>query len=84
VGKVTLPFYRLPTNSATQIGQVRMVVDRNQQAYLAGSRVMSALPSGDFMVLTLADEQVYYVKTRDYQSILAASKQPDKPARRRR
>ena len=84
MSKTTLPFYRLPTKTATQIGRVRIVVDRNQQAYVAGSRVVSAAPSGEFMVLTLADEQVYYVKAQEYQSILAEAKRPEKPQRRKR
>ena len=84
MGKMTLPFYRLPTRTATQIGTVRVVIDRNQQAYIDGSRVVSAAPSGDFTVLTLADEQVYYVKSSEYQGLLSASKKPEKPAKRRR
>jgi hypothetical protein len=81
---MTLPIYRLPVPTTTQIGSVRVVIDRNQQVYVAGSRVVSAAPSGDFMVLTLADEQVYYVKSIEYQALLAAKKQPDKPGRSRR
>ena len=83
MSRLTLPFYRLPTANATQIGHVRVVVDRNQQVYLAGSRVVSAAPSGGFLVLTLADEQVYYVKSTDYES-LRSPKRPEKPKRRRR
>ena len=70
----TLAFYRLPTPSATLVGRLRAVVDRNQQVYLAGSKVVSAAPSGEFLVLTLANDQVYYVKARDYQELQAAPK----------
>ena len=50
------------------------MVDRHQQVYLAGSKVVSAAPSGEFLVLTLANDQVYYVKARDYQELNAAPK----------
>jgi len=69
VSRMTLAFYRLPTPTATQIGHLRAVVDRNQQVYLAGSKVVRAVPSGDFMVVTLANELVYYVKASDYQAL---------------
>ena len=38
----TLAFYRLPISTATQIGRVRVVIDRNRQVYVAGSKVVSA------------------------------------------
>lgn len=64
-----LPIYRLPIPTATQIGQVRVVTDRNNQHYINGSRVLSATPSGDFQVVTLADGSVYYVKTQDFTAL---------------
>jgi hypothetical protein len=64
-----LPFYRLPIATATQIGLIRVVTDRNNQHYVNGSRVLSATPSGNFQVLTLADGSVYYVKTQDYAAL---------------
>jgi hypothetical protein len=67
----TIPFYRLPITTATQIGRVRIVVDRNKQVYIAGSKVVSADPSADFLILTLANDQVYYVKARAYQEVLS-------------
>jgi hypothetical protein len=45
---------------------VRVVTDRNGQVYVAGSRVASTTPSGDFLILTLANDQMYYVKTDEY------------------
>ena len=84
MSKIALRFYRLPVPTATQIGMVRAVVDRNQQVYLEGSKVLSAAPSGEFMVLTLADENVYYVKLEEYQALRAATKRPEKPGKRRR
>jgi hypothetical protein len=70
----TLAFYRLPILTATQIGRVRVVIDRNRQVYVAGSKVVSATASGDFLILTLANDQVYYVKARDYQALPGMSK----------
>ena len=64
-----LPIYRLPTATATQIGRVGVVTDRNNQHSINGSRVLSATPSGDFQILTLANGDVYYVKTRDYSAL---------------
>jgi hypothetical protein len=64
-----LPIYRLPTTTSTQIGQVRVVADRHNQHYVNGSRVLSATPSGDFHILTLANGMVYYVKTQDYTAL---------------
>ncbi|HJZ46593.1 MAG TPA: hypothetical protein VKE41_05485 [Roseiflexaceae bacterium] len=66
MSKLSLSIYRLPTARAARIGAVRVVLDRNQQIYVAGSRVASAAPSGDFLILTLANDQVYYVKADEY------------------
>lgn len=65
----TLPIYRLPIPTATRVGQVRVVVDRNNQRYINDSKVISAVQSGDFSILTLANDTVYYVKTKDYQEL---------------
>ena len=70
----SLPIYRLPTRTSTQIGQVRVVTDRNNQHYVNGSRVLSAAPSGDFHILTLANGSVYYVKTQDYSTLPTAQR----------
>jgi hypothetical protein len=70
----SLPIYRLPTRTATQIGHVRVVTDRNNQQYVNGSRVLSATLSGDFNILTLANGSVYYVKTRDYSALPTAQR----------
>jgi hypothetical protein len=67
----TLAFYRLPIPQTTQIGHIRVVFDRHRQAYVAGIKVVSASPSGDFLILTLANNQVYYVKTSDFQALQA-------------
>ncbi|HEU4324030.1 MAG TPA: hypothetical protein VFS21_12850 [Roseiflexaceae bacterium] len=72
MAKKTLAIYRLPIPTATQIGQVRVVVDRNQQVYVDGSKVVSATPNGDFLALITANQQTYYVKSNDYQQLLPA------------
>jgi hypothetical protein len=71
MSKTTIAFYRLPIATSTQIGRLRVVVDRNRQVYLADSKVVTAQASGDFMILTLANQQVYYVKARDYNALPA-------------
>jgi hypothetical protein len=77
----TLAIYRLPTARAAEVGHVRVVVDRHQQRYVDGSRVVTAAPSGDFLILTLANEQVYYVKARDYQRLQTSGEPGDKRKR---
>ena len=72
-----LPFYRLPTATSTQIGRVGVTTDRNNQHYVNGSRLESAIPSGEFQILTLANGDVYYVKKSDYDALPT-------PQRRRR
>jgi hypothetical protein len=67
-----LSIYRLPGPRAARIGAVRVVLDRNGQVYVAGSRVAAIAPSGDFLILTLANEHVYYVKAADYAEASAA------------
>jgi hypothetical protein len=63
----TLAIYRLPIAKAPRVGQVRVVRDRNQQLYIAGSKVMTAVAStSDFLILTLANGQTYYVKAQEY------------------
>lgn len=64
-----LAIYRLPIAKSAQIGTVRVVLDRHQQVYIEGSKVVAAVPSTDFLVVTLANEQVYYVKAADYQAL---------------
>ena len=66
MSKVSLSIYRLPTPRAARIGAVRVVMDRNQQVYVAGSRVEATAPSGEFLILTLANNQAYYVKADEY------------------
>ena len=73
-----LPIYRLPTPTAVQLGQIRVVTDRHNRRYINGSQVLTATPSGDFHILTLANGAVYYVKTQDYIDV------PDFRHRRRR
>ena len=73
MSKRSLSIYRLPTARAARIGAVRVVLDRNQQVYIAGSRVTAAAPSGDFLILTLANDQVYYVKADEYAQARAGS-----------
>ena len=73
MSKISLSIYRLPTPRAARIGAVRLVMDRNQQVYVAGSRVESTAPSGDFLILTLANDQAYYVKADEYAQARAGS-----------
>jgi hypothetical protein len=73
-----LACYRLPVATSTQIGHVRVVFDRNRQAYVAGSKVISANPSGEFLVLTLANDDVHYVKRLEYEAFRGTA-----PKRRR-
>jgi hypothetical protein len=65
----TLPIYRLPIPTATRVGMVRVVVDRNNQRYVNDSKVVSAVQRGDFSILTLANDAVYYVKTNEYEQL---------------
>ncbi len=69
MARLSLAIYRLPTARATQVGAMRVVVDRHQQLYINGSKVVTADPSGDFLILTLANGQVYYVKAREYEQL---------------
>jgi hypothetical protein len=69
MSNATLTIYRLPTARATPIGRVRVVFDRNLQIYVGGSRLATATPSGEFLILTLANEEIYFVKAKDYQQI---------------
>jgi hypothetical protein len=73
MSKISLSIYRLPTPRAARVGAVRVVMDRNQQVYVAGSRVESTAPSGDFLILTLANNQAYYVKADEYAQARAGS-----------
>ncbi|HEU5098346.1 MAG TPA: hypothetical protein VFU22_04975 [Roseiflexaceae bacterium] len=74
----SVSIYRLPTPRAARIGAVRVVLDRNQQVYVAGSRVESTAPSGDFLILTLANDQMYYVKADEYAQIRTTSSRKPK------
>jgi len=78
MSRIQLPIYRLPIATATQIGKVRVVTDRHNQHYVNGSRMLSATPSGDFHILTLANGMVYYVKSQDF----TALPKPRDPRRR--
>jgi hypothetical protein len=73
MSKLSLSIYRLPTPRSARIGAVRVVLDRNQQVYVAGSRVESTAPSGEFLILTLANDQMYYVKADEYAQARAGS-----------
>jgi hypothetical protein len=64
-----LAAYRLPIPSATRVGQVRIVTDRNGQHYADGSRVLEAIPSGIHTMLKLANGRSYFVLTKDYQRL---------------
>jgi hypothetical protein len=61
-----LPIYRLPIPTASRVGQVRVVTDRNGRHYVNGSRLVAATPSGDFQILELESGESVYVKTTDF------------------
>ena len=64
-----LAIYRLPTASATKIGSVRIVKDRNGKVYADGNKVVSATVTGAHTVLELADGRNFYVLTSDLQRV---------------
>lgn len=64
-----IAFYRLPTASATKIGSVRIVKDRNGKIYADGARIDSASVAGAHTILELADGRSYYVLTADLQRV---------------
>lgn len=66
-----LPIYRLPIPTASRVGQVRVVTDRNGRHYVNGSKVVSATPSGEFHILTMESGASVYVKTQDYRRLPA-------------
>jgi hypothetical protein len=79
MSKLSLSIYRLPTPRAARIGAVRVVLDRNNQVYVAGSRVAATAPSGEFLILTLANDEMYYVKADEYaQARAGAVRKPKK------
>jgi len=79
MSKISLSIYRLPTPRAARIGAAKMVIDRNQQVYLAGSRVEGTAPSGEFLIVTLANGQACYVKTDEYeQARVNSARKPKK------
>jgi hypothetical protein len=61
--------YRLPIASATKIGSVRIVKDRNGKVYADGNKIVSATVAGAHTVLELADGRTYYVLTSDLQRV---------------
>src|SRR5215207_5958911 len=73
MSKISLSIYRLPTPRAARIGAARMVIDRNQQVYLAGGRVETTAPSGEFLIVTLTNGDAYYVKADEYAQARADS-----------
>ena len=64
-----LAIYRLPTASATKIGSLRIVKDRNGKVYADGNKVVSATVTGAHTVLELADGRNFYVLTSDLQRV---------------
>jgi hypothetical protein len=71
VSGTLLAIYRLPIATAAEIGHVRVVADRHNGRYINGSKVLSTRPSGAFLVVTLANDAVYYVKAQDYAQVPA-------------
>jgi hypothetical protein len=61
-----LAAYRLPIPSATRVGAVRIVTDRNGQHYADGSKIIETITSGIHTTIKLANGRSYYVLTKDY------------------
>ncbi len=66
---VTVPIYRLPIPSASRVGHIRVVTDRNGVRYVNGSRVQSEELTGIFLLLKLANQQSYCVKAEEYKRL---------------
>lgn len=64
-----LPIYRLPIPSATSVGSVRIVKDRNGRLYADGSRIESTTATGRHTTLTLANGRSFYVLTSDFKKV---------------
>lgn len=62
----SIAIYRLPIPKAAAIGHVRIVIDRNRRGYINESRIVGAAQSGDFIILTLANDESFYVKSGDF------------------
>lgn len=69
MAKYEISTYRLPLPNATRIGQVRVVTDRNGQAYIESSRVVEAVESGIHTVIKLANGHAFYVLTKEYRGL---------------
>jgi hypothetical protein len=65
----TLATYRLPISSATKIGSLRIVTDRNKVHYADGSKIVSTVEQGVHTIITLADGRMFYVLTKEYQRL---------------
>jgi hypothetical protein len=64
-----IAIYRLPIPTATQIGHVRVVTDRNRQHYVEGSRVTEVVAAGIHTTLKLANGRAFHVLTKDYRRL---------------
>lgn len=69
MSRTSLSIYRLPIAPGARVGSVRVVIDRNQKVYVNGSKVVAAVTSGDFLILTLANDSKYYVKSSEYERL---------------
>jgi hypothetical protein len=65
----TLATYRLPIPSATKIGSLRIVTDRNKVHYADGSKIIEAIERGVHTIITLADGRSFYVLTKEFQRL---------------
>lgn len=66
MSKDELPIYRLPIATANRVGQARVVTDRHGTHYINGSRLASATPSGDFVILETERGETLYVRASDF------------------
>lgn len=74
MSSVELPIYRLPVGAGTRVGSARVVIDRNNERYIDGSRVAEAVPSGIFLLLTLANGTKMTVKQDEYAALKSTRK----------
>lgn len=71
-----IAIYRMPIASATQVGRLKIVKDRNGRFYLDGDPVVKATVMGDFTWLERADGRAAYVKSADLEAVPGAKGTP--------
>lgn len=64
-----IAIYRMPIASATQVGRLKIVKDRNGRFYLDGDPVTNTTEMGEFTWLERTDGRAAYVKTADLAAV---------------